>query len=447
MAPLPLDPGTGTERKTAKMEFKLEEKKSCVSKYSYLMNWDEVKEPYSLIVDEIRKEAQVPGFRKGKAPTDLVKAKFAGPIASQLKDQLLRTVADKISGDEKLKLFGAPYADEPELKVGESFSGTVFFELQPEVPEVNAEGIEIEVTRRTATKPQVDAILDSFRQRNASIKTIADGPVEEGDFCPAKLLKADAADPKEVFLHCRTDSDDVFEKSLAGKKIGDSYEVTVPEGGQHEAGIYRITLDKVVRQSLPELDDELAGKCGFSGVGAMTEAAGKQAEDANRHMQRDERDDKILSALLDRTPFEVPPTLVENRLRQELDRIANELHRRNIDPEKANIEWDKLIEAKKPEVEKSVRAYYIISWLIEKENIRISDEELDGVIADIAERENAPADKVRQMLEKHHQLDDIRFNLAKEKVFEVLAGRVGVKLVEPAQNNGTGGKDADTDSR
>lgn len=429
------------------MEFKLEEKKDCVSKYSYLMNWDEVGEPYSLIVEEVRKEAQVPGFRKGRAPAEFVKAKFAGPIASQLKDQLLRTVADKISADEKLKLFGAPYADEPVLKVGESFTGTIFFELQPEVPEVNADGIEIDVTRRTVTKKQVDAVLDSFRQRNASIKTIDDGLVEEGDFCPAKLLKADSADPKEVFLHCHRDSDDAFEKSLEGKKIGDSYEVSVPEGGTHEPGIYKVTPDKVVRQSLPELDDELAVKCGYKDLVEMTEAAGKQAEEANRNMQRDERDDKILSALLERTPFEVPPTLVENRLRQELDRIANELHRRHIDPEKANIEWDKLIEAKKPEVERSVRAYYIISRLIERENIKISDEELGSVIADIAARENAPPEKVRQMLEKHHQLDDIRFNLAKEKVFEALAGHARINLVEPAHDNGEGGKDADTHSR
>lgn len=429
------------------MEFKLEEKKGCVNKYSYTMKWDEVKDPYSLIVDEVRKEAQVPGFRKGKAPAEFVKSKYAGPIASQLKDQLLRTVADKIVGDEKLKLFGAPFADEPELKVGESFSGAVYFELQPEVPEINTDGIEIEVARREASPEQVDSILNSFRQRGASIKTIEEGPVEEGDFCPAKLLKAGAAEPKEVFLHCHGESDDVFEKSLTGRNIGDTFELEVPEGGQHEAGTYTVTLQKVVRQALPALDDDLAEKCGFKTVQELREAAEKQAAAANEHMQRDERDDKLLSALLDRTPFDVPPTLVENRLRQEIDRIAEELHRRRIDPVKANIEWDKLIEAKKPEVEKSVRAYYIVSSLIEKEGVKITDEELDGVISEIAARENAPADKVRQMLEKHNQLEDIRFNLAKEKVFGILAGHAGIKLTEPAKAVAGGGKDADSHSR
>ena len=114
---------------------------------------------------------------------------------------------------------------------------------------------------------------------------------------------------------------------------------------------------------------------------------------------------------------------------------------------KANIEWDKLIEAKKPEVEKSVRAYYIVNSLIEKEGVKITDEELDGVIEGIAARENAPAEKVRQMLEKHNQLEDIRFNLAKEKVFGILAGRARINLVEQAETKAEGGKDADTHSR
>ena len=429
------------------MEFKLEEKKGCMNKYSYAMNWEEVREPYSLIVEEVRKEAQVPGLRKGKAPAEFVRSKFAGPIASQLKDQLLRTVADKIVEGENLKLFGAPFADEPELKVGESFSGAVYFELLPEVPNIDTDGIEIEVTRREATPEQVDAIVDSFRQRNASIKTMEEGPVEEGDFCPAKLLKAGASEPKEVFLHCHGESEDLFEKSLAGRNIGDTFEIVVPEGGPHEAGTYAVTLQKVVRQALPALDDELASRCGFKTVQELRDAAQKQAAAANEHMQRDERDDKLLSVLLDRTHFDVPPTLVENRLRQEIDRVAEELHRRRIDPAKANIEWDKLIEAKKPEVEKSVRAYYIVSGLIEKEGVKITDHELNGVITEIAARENAPAEKVRQMLEKHNQLEDIRFNLAKEKVFEVLAGRAGIKYTEPARAEAEGGKDADTHSR
>jgi len=440
-------PGPGTERKTDKMEFKLEEKKGCVSKYAYKMQWDEVKEPYSHIVDEVRKEAQVPGFRRGKAPAEFVRAKYAGPIAAQLKEQLLRTVADKIAAEEKLALFGSPFADEPELKVGESFSGTIFFELQPDIPAIETEGIEIGVTKREVSKKQVDSIIESLRQRNASIKTIDEGPIEEGDFCPAKLLKEGATEPKEVFLHCHEESDDLFEKSLTGRKIGDSFELTVPEGGSHEAGKYTVTLDKVVRQALPALDDDFAAKCGFKTMAEVTEASSRQAEAANAHMQRDERDDKILAALLDRTPFEVPPTLVENRLRQEIDRIAGELHRRRIDPEKANIEWDKLVEAKKPEVEKSVRAYFIVSSLIEKEKIKVSDEELDAAIAGIAARENAPADKVKQMLEKHNQLEDIRFNLAKEKVFDVLAGRAKITLSEPAAEPDKGGKDADSHSR
>jgi trigger factor len=429
------------------MEFKLEEKKGCVNKYSYSMKWDEVQEPYASIVDEVKKEAELPGFRKGKAPVELVRTKFATPIGSQLKEKMLRTVADKISGDEKLDLFANPFADEPELKLGESLAGVIYFELQPEVPEVETGNIEIEVSKREVSKEQIDSIIESFRQRNATIKTVEEGLVEEGDFCSAKLQKEGSEESKEVFLHCHGTSEDIFEKSLCGKGSKDIFELTVPEGTKHEAGNYKVSLEKIIRQALPALDEEFAVKCGFESLAGLTEEAGKQASHANQDMQKEERNDKILAALLDKAVFDVPPTLVENQLRREIEKLAGELQRRKIDPEKANIDWDKLIDAKKPEVEKSVRAYFLISKLVEKENVKVSDGETDAVIEDIAKKEGAPAEKVRKMLEEHHQLDDIKFRLAQEKIFDILAGRVKINFVDSKAKNEEGGGNADTDSR
>jgi trigger factor len=429
------------------MEFKLEEKKGCVAKYSYSMKWDEIKDEYKSILDEVKKEAELPGFRKGKAPVELVKAKFASPIASQLKEKLMRTVADKISKDEKLQLFASPFADEPELKIGEGFTGIIYFELNPEVPEIECDGLEIEIARRDVTEKQVDDIIESFRQRNATIQTVDEGCIEEGDFCSAKLYKDGEAEGKEVFLHCHKDGGDPFEQALPGKKNGESFELNVSEAGKYAAGTYKVSLEKIIRQALPSLDDDFAVKCGFKSLDELKEESRKQAANVNEEMRKEERNEKLLSSLLAKSDFEVPPTLVENQLRRELDRFVNELHRRRIDPEKANIEWDKLIDSKKPEVERSVRAYFVVNKLIGKHKVEVSDDELDGVVAEIAAKDGAPVDKVKKMLEENHQFEDIKFRIAQEKIFEILANSAKIVLVDTNAKNETGGEHVDTDSR
>lgn len=429
------------------MEFKLEERQGCAHAYSYRAGWDEIRAPYNLIAEEVRKEAELPGFRKGKAPLELVKAKFSSVIAGRLKEKTLKEVADKISKDENLQLFSPPHADDPVLKVGDDLAGTIYFELNPEIPEIETEGIEVEVVKRETTEEQINSIIQSFRQSKSTMITIEEEAAEEGDFCSVKLLKQGEKKEREAFLHCQKESDNPFEKSLAGKRGGESYEVELPPGAKEGEGKFTVKLDKIIRQSLPGLDDDFAAQCGFKSLAELKEESKKQAEAANEQMWKEERDDKILLAILNKHPFDVPPTLVENQLKRDLDRFAGELHKRRIDPEKANIDWNKLVESKKPEVEKSVRAYFIVKKLIEKEKIEISDEEADAVITRIAEKERTPFSKAKQVFEQNGQIEDIKFKLAQEKIFEIVANRVKIKLVDANRSGEGGTKDVDPDSR
>ncbi|NMB98860.1 MAG: hypothetical protein GYA35_01115, partial [Thermoanaerobaculaceae bacterium] len=94
-----------------------------------------------------------------------------------------------------------------------------------------------------------------------------------------------------------------------------------------------------------------------------------------------------------------------------------------------------------------IRAYFIVSKLIEQEKITLSDEDIDSFLKNIADNEGMAVSKIKEILEKNGQIDDIKFKLAEEKALENISKYVKIKYLEETPEKDKGGNDADSDSR
>lgn len=427
------------------MEYRIEEVVGCLRKYSFVFNWDEIEGEYEKVVEEVAKEAEVPGFRKGKAPIELVKSKYKNPIEDELKRKFLYKAADEIVKSEDLKLFSDPFADNPVLEEGKTIKGVIFFEVFPEVPEIDTSNITIEVPKIEFSDKDVYENAKLYQIQNAEIKTFDKTKVESGDFCSAEIFREGNEDKKEqIFIRCDEKSLNEIEKFLVGKECGQNYEIEIKEDKNYPEGKYRINVINVVRRVLPPLDDNLAVKCGFQSLDDLLAKVRENTEKDARLKEKDECFKRIMNELLNRYQFDVPNSLVERQLMRDLENIRNFLEKQGQNL--SSFDWEKYIEVRRVEVEKNIRAYFIVNKLIEQENIDVNEEEIDSFLKEIAERQGVSQAKLKQVLTERGQMEEIKFRLKEEKVLEKVLKNVKIEYVVNSPQNENGGKNVNTDS-
>jgi trigger factor len=320
----------------------------------------------------------------------------------------------------------------------------LYFEVYPEVPDIKYDDLEIKIAKNEVTQEQIDQMAELFRARHAEVKTMDDSVVEEGDFCSAKIT-SEGGDEESVFVRCSEKSFDAVEKSLVGKKCGEVYDLEIEDNQKKPKGKYKVAVSNVVRRVLPVLDDELAKKSGFASLEELMAKSKEKAEYENELRSKDERNKAIVRALLEKYKFDIPFSLLDRQIKNDAEALVNELSRqgRNIN----DLDWEKYFEIRRVTVENNIRAYFIVSKLIEQEKIEVSDEDLDAFLKNIAENEGLALQKVKEILEKNGQIEDIKFKLAEEKALENISKYVKINYVEETPEKDKGGNDADSDSR
>lgn len=426
------------------MEYKLEEKNGCLVQYSFKIDWDEIKNDFKATLEEVAKEAELPGFRKGKAPIELVKAKYKNPIEGELKSKLLQKVATFVVEKENLKLFSNPGADNLNFIEEVEFSGKLYFEVYPDVPEIKYDDIEITISKNDVSEEDIQKIADGYRTKFAEIKTMDNEIIEEGDFCSIKISNEDGSSEEDVLVKCSGKSFDEVEKFLLEKKCGENYELEIGENQKKPKGKYKIFVSNVVRRVLPVLDEELAIKSGFSSLSELMEKSKEKAIFENNLKQKEERDRAIVKEMLEKYKFNIPQTLLERQLQEDAEKLANELKKYNQDPN--NFDWEKYFEIRRIPVENNIRAFFIVSKLIEQEKIEIKDEDVNDFLKTIAENEGISVDKLKEILEKSEQMQDIKFKIAEEKALENISNCVRINYLEKTPEKDKGGSDVDSNS-
>ncbi len=429
------------------MEFKFEEQNGCLKKYSFFVKWEECGGTYNEALLEVAKEAEVPGFRKGKAPLELVRAKFKNPIETEFIDHYLPKIASEIIEKENLKVFSNPFADGVKINFGNSFNGIFYFELYPEVGEIKAEDIKIKVSKREVTEEQIDEIYEGYQLSHSKVVTMENEEIQDGDFASISYSKEGEEENKTKFIACSDESSNPLERFLVGKKCGESYDFEMEEDLKDiSKGKYKVTISNVVRRVLPEIDDDLARVCGFETLDALKENSKERAQIDNEMLIKEERDAKLIDALIEKYDFPIPPSLLESQLNKDAEEFVKSVENSNMNIDLNTFDWEKFFEERKKVVEKRIKGYFLVSKLIEQEHIELKDEELKEFLQKIAQRENLNVEKVKEILEKSNKLEEIKFRLREEKALEIFSKNVKIEYVEDTPNN-IGGENADSDSR
>jgi trigger factor len=415
---------------------------------------DSLLESYGKVSKKYASRANVPGFRKGYAPLDVVRLRFKEEIKGDvLQDVIPGTVADAIR-EHNLHPLAEPHLhldDHENVKVNgsEALSLHVHVEVMPDIPEPKFKGIE--VTRRV--KPVVDGELEDLiaerLQREAALLPVEGRASKVGDTVIADLEgKFDAspdADPivaKDLEV---TLGDEVIEKSftenLLGVKEDDEKEFTVSYPAEFSSEAlagktvhYKAKIKSVGKQEVPELNDDWA-KSLDEGYKSLADLRKRLRADLEKLAEAD-ADARVrnnaIAKLIEVNSFEVPNTLIENQARNLLNNFAQDLQQRGAVLEQLDQQFIEMAyQNMRTQAERDVRGAMLLDKVAEIEKIVVSDAELDEELDKMAEYYRSTKDEIRESIEKQGGgLDNIRNNLKTRKSIEAVVAEAKIKTGE-----------------
>jgi trigger factor len=377
-----------------------------------------------------QQRARLPGFRQGKVPAAVVRKKFAEDIRQETLRALVQESWRVAQKQEELKPIADPHIHNLKWEDGAPVTFEIHVELKPELKLQRLGGFRLTRTVTAVTAAQVDAQLNAMREQRAPWTPVAGEkpkPKDLVDVIIATRENGEVKDPQPyqfVLGEGRAIPD--VEERIMSLTPGESVDATVrfpddfaEEAKRGQTRDVQLTLREVKRQELAALDDAFAREMGdFESVEALRAAVtadlGKEAEREADARVRGELVEQIIQA----NNVVAPRPLVERVLRMYAQ--AYEV------PEER---WQQFAQEFRTVAESQVRRDLVLDYVVESQQLKATEAELDERIQQLAARRGMPAAQLYASLEKAKRLRDVARSITEEKVFAYLLSQ---STVEPA---------------
>jgi trigger factor len=396
------------------------------------------------------RKARIPGFRPGKAPARVIKQRF--------KDQILHDVAQDLiprAVDDALRERGVEAVDTPDVRdvtveEGRPLTFTASFDTVPSFEPGDLSTITLQRAAVAIDDEAVGGALQRLRDRAARFEPVEGRGVDHGDTVVLDLERrdlpaatadatADAAGQPDkhadVSIELGAKSNPPgFDEQLLGLEVGATksfvihYPHDYPIGELANTDVsYTVTVKGLKRRVLPELDDEFAKDLGeFDTLDALKTRIREDLEHEAKHEADRALRADLMKQLAPRVPFEVPTSLVEREIDRRIEEFARRLMDQNVDPRQAGIDWNAFRESQREVARNTVAAALVLDEVTRREQIAVSDDEVEREVATYAERTGRTPAAVRAALEKEGGLSRIAAGLRREKSIDFVMSRAKI---------------------
>ena len=287
--------------------------------------FDEMKPEFDQAYEAIAQQISIPGFRKGKAPRQLIEARVGrGPILEQVLNDVVPSRYSQAVDEHKLVVLGTPQWDLSKVEDGQFIEFVAEVDIRPEITVPDFAEISVEVPAIEVTEQDIAAELDSLRSRFASLVEV-DRAAENGDFVSIDLAAiVDGQVVEESVtedLSHEVGSGNLMEgldEALVGASKGEEKEFnTTLLAGEHEGkeAAVKITVKSVKVRELPEADDEFAQLASeFDTIEELRDSLTASIEEDRKSSQAGNIRDDVLKAALDKTEFPLPEGYVQSQV-------------------------------------------------------------------------------------------------------------------------------------
>lgn len=405
---------------------------------------------FASVTKDFQKQAALPGFRPGKAPLPMVIKKHEPDIAEEVKRKLISENYRKAMEEQKLDVLGYPDVKDVQFGRGQALKFEAVLETAPsfELPEYK--GLPAKREASAVTDADVEKALGVLRDQRVDYKTV-ERPLASSDIavvnytgtCEGKPITDIAPTAKGLTeqkgFWIPADSASFipgFGEQIVGAKAGDKRTVNVvfpadfvTQQLQGKNGVYDVELVEVKEKFMPEFNDEFAKSFGAESLEKLREGVRTDLQNELTHKLDKSVRNQVLKALHDKLNFDLPESIVEQETKNIVYGIVRENQNRGVSREVIEKEKDNIYAAAAQQAKGQVKTSFILRKIAEKEDIKVSNEEVLRRVHALAGAYQTEPKKFLQDLQKRNGLIEVYDQLASEKVVELLQKNATIEEV------------------
>jgi trigger factor len=403
---------------------------------------EEVSKSFSRVTRNYQKHAKIPGFRPGKVPEAVIKRRFSNEIRKDVIDGLLPERFNQAVRDLGVTPVGQPQVTELTVDDGTPLHVRAVFEFIPAFSIEGYQGVTVPKPAADITEEEVQQELAQLRESRATIEPVEeDRPLVDGDWAQISYSGTIESQPEAAPVGGEDtlveiggkDTVEAFTTALRGATPGQTinvaaeYPADYPEGNLAGKTVdYTIDVKGIKKRTLPEMNDEFAKEVGaFESLGDLENRVRENLANRKRRAVEAETKDKLFAALIERFPFPVPESLVQEQVDARLERGLRALAAQGMDTEQMRkLDFSRLRAAQRDSAVAEVKTSLLLERIAHEENVTVSEEDLDREIHLAAIQSREPVDSLKVRLTQDGGMARIREQLKKEKTAHLLYERL-----------------------
>ncbi len=421
------------------MSLQVENMEKNMAKLTITVPAEEVEKAIQSAYLKNRGKMNIPGFRKGKAPRQIIEKMYGvGIFYEDAVNEMIPDAYEAAYNESGLDIVSQPSIDVVQIEKGKDFIFTAEVAVKPEVELGQYKGIEVEKIDVTVTDEEVMEELDKVREQNSRMVPVEDRPVADGDittidfegFVDGVAFAGGKGEdyPLTIGSHAFIDN---FEEQLIGAKIGEevTVDVTFPEEYHAEElkgkpAQFKVTVKDIKVKELPELDDDFAQDASeFDTLDEFKADTKKKLEEKKENEAKAKKEDAAIEKIIENAKMDIPQPMIDTQVRQMTDDFARRLQSQGLTVEQyfqfTGMNAEMMLEQMKPQALKRIQSRLVLEAIAKAENIEVTEEDIDKEIESMAAQYQMEADKLKELVgenEKNQMKSDIAVSKAAELV-------------------------------
>lgn len=412
------------------MSLQVEKLEKNMAKLTIEVPTDDLEKALQSAYMKQRKKINMPGFRKGKVPRQMIEKMYGAEIFyDDAANELIPKAYSDAYEECELNIVSQPDINVVQIEKGKPFVFTAEVATKPEVTLGEYKGLEVDKVSTRVTQKEVDARIQEEAEKNARTVAVEDRPVQDGDevildfegFVDGAAFEGGKGENYPLTIGSNSFIPG-FEEQLVGAEAGKEVEVNVtfPEDYHAEElkgkeAVFKCTVHEIKAKELPEIDDEFAAEVSeFDTLEEYKADVKVKLKDEKAAEGKTKKEDQVVEQAVKNAEMEIPKAMIETQVRQMADDFAQRIQSQGISLEQyfqfTGMTAEKMLEEMRPQAIKRIETRLVLEAIAKAENIEINDEKVDEELAKMAESYKMEVDKLKEFMgenEKNQMKEDM----------------------------------------
>ena len=386
-----------------------------------------------------RKQINIPGFRKGKVPRQMIE-KMYGPevFYDEAANNMIPDAYAKAYDESELDIVSQPKIEVVQMEKGKPFIFTAEVATKPEVTLGDYKGLKVDKVSTRVTQKEVDEEIEKERERNARTIEVTDRAVQDKDevtldfegFVDGVAFEGGKGEDYPLTIGSGSFIPG-FEEQLIGAEIDKEVEVNVTFPKEYHSeelagkdATFKCTVHTIKAKELPELDDEFASEVSeCETMDAYRAEVKKNIKERKERTGKEKKENQAVDQAIENAQMDIPEAMIEFQVRQMADDFARRIQQQGLTVEQyfqfTGMTAEKMMEEMRPQAEKSIKTRLVLEAIVKAENIEVSDERVEEELTKMAEAYQIEVEKLKEFMGENEK-KQIKEDLAVQEAITLL---------------------------